>query len=111
MIAVLNWLLNHWWVFFWLAIFGVFEGVRDFFIGIAEAVGGVFTLRHDRKVELARAKAEGEPPPTAALPVPGPCRHRKAVPVRTSEGDVVAWLCRACDTKLPADFSIYEEDL
>ena len=27
MIAVLNWSLNHWYVFFWLAAFGVFEGV------------------------------------------------------------------------------------
>jgi hypothetical protein len=27
-IAVLNWSLNHWWVFFALGAFGVFEGVR-----------------------------------------------------------------------------------
>lgn len=31
----------------------------------------------------------------------GPCRHRRAVPVDTLLGEHVAWLCPACDRRLP----------
>lgn len=32
----------------------------------------------------------------------GPCSHRPAVPVDTCLGERVAWLCPACDQRLPA---------
>jgi hypothetical protein len=35
--------------------------------------------------------------------MPLPCAPRQAVPVLV-DGDVVAWLCPACDTQLPANF-------
>lgn len=35
----------------------------------------------------------------------GPCAHPGAVPVELlDDGDVVAWLCPACDTQLPAEW-------
>ena len=33
MIAVLDWALEHWFLIFILSALGVFEGVRDFFVG------------------------------------------------------------------------------
>lgn len=111
MIAVLNWSLNHWWVFLWLSIFGVFEGVRDFFAGIGAAILELGDRRHERKMELARARTETGPPPAPATLPAAPCRHRNVVGVRDRTETVVAWLCKGCDARLPADFSVYEEDL
>ena len=118
MIAVLNWLLAHWWVFIWLSIFGVFEGVRDFFLGCAEAIGDLFSIRHRRKLELAKAQAKAARAQARAAGIPAdrtlpaaPCRHRNIVGVRDRTDKLVAWLCLGCDTKLPASFSVYEEDL
>lgn len=47
--------------------------------------------------ELAAARI------SAAL---GPCPHEHAVPVHTTglDEDLVAWLCPACYTQLPADW-------
>src|ERR1700724_303842 len=107
-----NWLsivLSYWWVFL---LFGgvILEFVGDVFTTVWCALTDIPKHRHERRMELRRleleARGEGVPP-TA----PGLCRHRKAVPVRGAEGDVLAWLCRACDTQLPRDFSVYEEDL
>jgi Sec-independent protein translocase protein TatA len=39
---------------------------------------------------------------------PVPCAHWQAVPVPGVGGDVVAWLCPACDTQLPANFRVLE---
>lgn len=85
MIAVLNWSLNHWWIFLWLSIFGVFEGVRDFFLGCAEGIADLFSLRHRRKLELAKAQAKAAgAQAAAAVPSAGllrpscPCGHPDA---------------------------------
>lgn len=105
---------GYWWL---IVIFG--GAVLDW---IGEQFGmGMVALRrrrHERRshelelkqldLRIAQARAGQAAPGTAG---PGLCRHRKAVPVRTSAGDVVAWLCPSCDTKLPKEFSIYEEDL
>lgn len=108
MIAVLNWSLDHWYVFFWLAVFGVFEGVRDFFLGIFEAAAGIGERRHERRLEELRLQA----PPALAVPKkPGHCVHRNVVPVVAADETVSAWLCRSCDTQLPADWAVREEDL
>jgi hypothetical protein len=116
-IAVLNWSLDHWFVFFWLAVFGVFEGVRDFFLGIFEAVAGIGERRHERRLEELRLQVPTLPPgyvpPSAALAIPkkpGPCVHRNVKPVISADDELVGWLC-ACDAQLPADWAVREEDL
>jgi hypothetical protein len=115
MVAVLNWLLAHWYVIFWLAIFGVFEGVRDFILGLARAVGSVGDRRHKRRMKELRARERialaGRQEGAAVLPVPGPCVHRNVVPVVSKAEEVVAWLCRSCETRLPAEWAVREEDL
>jgi hypothetical protein len=108
-VAVLNWLLSHWFLIFLLSCFGVFRSVRYFFTDIAEAIGGG---RHEHNTELAGTQAEAVTSPPAAGTLPAaPCRHRNVVSVRDRTDKVVAWLCKGCDTSLPADFSVYEEDL
>lgn len=106
--------ISYWWV--WLLIGGgILDWIAETFdIGVA-ALHRRSKLRHKRKLELkkvelriAQARAGRMEAPT---PAPGLCRHRKAVPVRDGEGDVVAWLCRSCDTQLPKEFSVYTEDL
>ena len=110
MIAVLNWPLNHWYVFFWLAVLGVFEGVRDFFIGIFVAIATIGERRHERRLEEIRAAA---PAPAVSSPLarPGPCVHRNVIPVVAADESVTAWLCKSCDAQLPADWAVREEDL
>jgi hypothetical protein len=110
MIPLLNWLLHHWYVFFWLSIFGFFEGVRDFFVGIAESVAALGDRRHERRLELARAAARELPEP-AARPKPGRCVHRNVKQVRAADDELVGWLCASCDTQLPADWAVVQEDL
>jgi hypothetical protein len=111
-IAVVNWALEHWFLLFFLSVLGVFEDVRDFFVGIWNDVTGV---RHKRRMKelkaqerIARATRQAE---VAALPKPGPCVHRNVTSVVSKADEVVAWLCKSCDAKLPADWSVREEDL
>jgi hypothetical protein len=40
--------------------------------------------------------------------LPAPCAHEQAVPVPAIGGNVVAWLCPACDAQLPANFGVLE---
>jgi hypothetical protein len=112
MIAVLDWALEHWFLFFLLSVFGVFEGVRDFFVGAWTEITGT---RHKRRMKELRAQAKiiraSRHAETAALPKPGPCVHRNVVPVVSKAEETVAWLCRTCDTKLPAEWAVREEDL
>lgn len=103
-------------ILFW--VFGGFTYVGTHYRGAKKSWRKWTAARRDHKLamrrvelEIAQAKAERISPPAASATAPGLCRHRKAVPVRTTEGDVVAWLCTSCDTKLPREFSIYEEDL
>jgi hypothetical protein len=112
MIAVLNWSLDHWWVFFWLAVFGVFEGVREFFFGMFQAIGAITDRRHKQRVKELKLQAKIAAAP--ALPAgtkPGRCVHRNVVPVVAADETVTAWLCRSCDGQLPADWAVREEDL
>lgn len=112
MIAVLNWSIDHWYVFFWLAVFGVFESVRDFFLAIFETVAGIGERKHQRRIEEIRAAA-----PVVTVPAgdpgkkPGHCVHRNVVPVVAADETVSAWLCRSCDAQLDADWAVREEDL
>jgi len=108
MIAILNWSLDHWYAFFWLSVFGVFAGIRDFFASIFNAITGIGERRHQRRIEEIRASAPAAPSP---LPKPGACVHRNVVPVVAADETVSAWLCRTCDTQLPPDWAVREEDL
>lgn len=109
MIAVLNWLLAHWYVFFWLAVFGVFEGVRDFFVETFNMITGV---RHKRRMKELRLRAQiTAPVPASPAVKPGPCVHRRVVPVIAPDETLAAWLCRSCDTQLPPDWAVRQEDL
>jgi hypothetical protein len=113
---IFAWICAYWWLLF---LFGgaILEFVGDVFSATAKALSRRRRTRHKHRLELKRLELEiaratvhaGETP--APAPIPGQCRHRTAVPVRDSDGHVLAWLCRACDSQLPADFSIYVEDL
>jgi hypothetical protein len=111
-ISVLNWALTHWYWFFWLAVFGVFEDVRNFFVKTWKEVTGT---RHKRRMRELRAQERiaraTQHAGSAALPPPGPCVHRNVAAVVSKADEVVAWLCRTCKTQLPADWAVREEDL
>jgi hypothetical protein len=111
-IAVFDWLLSHWFLIFIFGVLGVFDDVRDFFVGIWNDVTGV---RHKRRMKelrarerIARAAARTE---AAALPKPGPCVHRDVAAVVSKGDEVVAWPCKTCKDQLPADWAVREEDL
>lgn len=112
-IAVLNWAGAHWFlIFFPLWALGLFEGVRNFFVGIWKEVTGV---RHKRRMKelrarerIARAAQQAGP---ASLPAPGPCVHRNVTAVVSAADEVVAWLCKTCKAQLPADWAVRQEDL
>jgi hypothetical protein len=80
-------------------------------------------LRHRRRVELAMARpghaaefavpAAVQPLPPSAYPLtaaPGSCRHEKIVPVITSDGEHVRWLCAnpRCLARFDKSVAIYE---
>lgn len=113
MVAVLNWCLHHWYVWLWLSIFGVFEGVRDFFVGIFDAVIALGDRRHERRLAIARAQGSAPAAEVEKAPKPGRCVHRQVKQVRDMDGTLVAWLCLkpGCDKQLPADWAVAKEDL
>jgi hypothetical protein len=117
MIAVLNWGLDHWWVFFWLAVLGVFDGVRDFFVGCAAAIGLSGERRHQRRLEEIRA---AHPVPAEPRSIHGnpdearTCQHHAVVPVHnTVTGEREAWVCTNpdCRTQLPRNWAVEPSDL
>jgi hypothetical protein len=112
MIAVLTWAAEHWFLIFLLSILGVFEGIRDFFVDAWREITGT---RHKRRMKELRAQAKiiraTAKADVAALPKPGLCVHRNVVPVVSKAEEVVAWLCRTCGERLPADWAVREEDL
>jgi hypothetical protein len=112
--AVIGTLISYWWVFL---LFGgaILEWVGEVFNVGLSSLHKRAQLKHERRLELRRLELQVTQAkvnaPVAAAPIPGLCRHRQAVPVRNGDGDVVAWLCKSCDTQLPREFSVYEEDL
>jgi hypothetical protein len=97
MIAVLNWCLDHWFLIFVLSALGVFESVRDFFVGTAEAIAGIGQRRHERRMEELRLQTQVTHSGQRPAVTPGPCVHRNVRPVVGIDGKVKAWLCQ-CDT-------------
>lgn len=112
-------LASYWWVI-WIAI--MFGGSVLAFVGEQFDVGITALRRRARRkrqhqlklrkleLEIARAKA-ANPVAAIAPPKPGPCVHRQVTPVVSVTDEVVAWLCKNCSTKLPADWAVREEDL
>lgn len=109
--------ISYWWVILILGG-GILEWIGETFDVGLSALRKRSKLKHKRKLEalrlelqIAQAKAAGaELVPPGTLPA-APCRHRNVVSVRDGTETVVAWLCKGCDARLPADFSVYEEDL
>src|SRR6185437_12583605 len=95
MIAVLNWSIEHWYVWFWLAVFGVFESVRDFFLAIFETVAGIGERKHRRRMKELKLQAKIAAAPALPAAKPGPCVHRNVTAiVAAGEDEPCAWLCR-----------------
>jgi hypothetical protein len=113
MIAVLNWALEHWFLIFLLSMLGVFEGVRDFFLDMAKAIGAVGERKHKRRMKELRLQARlaAKAPAVGTGKKPGHCVHRNVTPVISKADELVAWLCKTCGTRLDADWAVREEDL
>lgn len=114
-----NWvslLVGYWWL---ILIFGgaALEWIADTFDAGIGAMRRRAKLKHKRNLELKRIELEieqakaGTVVPIAAGKKPGPCVHRNVTPVVSADEEVVAWLCRSCDARLPADWAVREEDL
>lgn len=117
----LRWFLHEdgwiWVMLFWGTICGVTAACRDAVAGAWHAVvhgrhdRQLALLKEQRKLEEARARAR-ELPVAEDDPKPGRCVHRRVVPVIAAGDDApCAWLCKSCDTELPADWAVRQEDL
>ena len=110
---------TNWWWLIWVvpSVLGsVAEWVGDQFgIGLAARRR---KLKEKRKHELAMKKMDLELARAKQLPdvtepgepKPGECVHRRITPVIAGD-EVVAWLCKGCDTQLPATWAVRKEDL
>jgi hypothetical protein len=111
MTALLHWVLDYWFLFFLLGALGVYKSIRDFLVNTWNMIAGA---RHSRRLEKLNAQATLERARAGAdrtAPRPGPCAHRNVVPVISTADELVARLCRSCDTKLDANWAVREEDL
>src|ERR1700733_11044786 len=112
----LSGLLGYWWL---ALLFGgaALEWLGETFDVGLTALYRRAELRHRRQMDLKRVELEilqarswaasASPPPSK----PGPCVHRNVVQVRDHSDELVGWLCRGCDTQLPADWAVRQEDL
>ena len=109
-----NVLVGYWWL---ILLFGgaALEWIGETFDVGLSALYRRAELKHQRQMDLKRVELEilqaksGAVP--SSLPKPGPCVHRKVVPVVAADETVTAWLCKSCDGQLPADWAVREEDL
>jgi hypothetical protein len=102
---------NYWWL---ALIFGsaVAGWVSDSLESARRALSNAARRHHKRR--LARLRLELKVARAGAVtsaPAPGECRHRNITSVRDRQDTIVAWLCRSCDTQLPATWSTCEDDL
>jgi hypothetical protein len=111
MIAVLDWFGAHWFWIFLLAILGVFDWMRDFCVDVARAAANIGERRHKRRMKELRLQAKIAAGEKTLTVKPGHCVHRNVVPVIAADETLTAWLCRTCDTQLPVDWAVREEDL
>lgn len=114
--SILTWLAAWWWL---ALIFGgaALEWIADTFDAGISAMRRRAKLKHKRQMELRRIELEieqakaGTVVPIASAKKPGPCVHRHVTPVIAADETLTAWLCRGCDTQLPPDWAVREEDL
>ena len=112
--SVLETILSYWWLFL---LFGgaILEWVADTFDMGLRALRRRSKDKRKHQVELKRLELEiARARSGTALPAavkPGPCVHRNVAAVVSAADEVVAWLCRTCDEKLPANWAVREEDL
>lgn len=119
---ILTFIAAYWWLalLFGGAITALLEGVRDFFLAMARHVLEGGQRRHERRLELIRARHGGRL--TVGIREDGsevtvapfgsrPCSHpfSKIEPVYGVGGDLVARLCSACQEQLPLDPAVREE--
>lgn len=111
--------------FWWLLLFsGVRRAIASFFLGAREFCLQALEHRHERRLEIIRARRGGQLPVgvredgsvVTVSPAglrPGPCPHRpkNVKAVMGTDGELKSWLCTACDTPLPAGWAVLEEDL
>ena len=107
--TLLGYALAYWWL---LLIFGgaILEWIGEIFDCGLSAIADALQVRHERRLELARARSA----PVAdnpARPMPGRCVHRRVKQVRDVDDELVGWLCVGCDKQLPADWAVAQEDL
>jgi hypothetical protein len=122
--TALAWLGAHWGVLFFLWFLGVFSGVRNFVLDTLSVITG--HPRPSREIELGDEDEDDEdeddePAPAVRAPAPagpsapekkpGPCVHRRVTRIMSVDDELVGWLCTNCDTRLPADWAVREEDL
>jgi hypothetical protein len=106
---------TYWWVLIFCGG-AILEWIGEVCgVGIS-ALARAAEVRHQRKLELARVKADERTQArtvTRLVPAPGPCRHRprNVKPVYGTDQEHKAWLCTACDTQLPKSWAVLEEDL
>jgi hypothetical protein len=118
---------TDWWarIFWgWLIFVGAGEWIGDKYnIGVrALARRRQRRRKHQlalKKLELKIAQEMAGARPATTLEeeekaaAPGPCPHRpRNIKAVIGTDDVLrSWLCTACDTQLPADWAVREEDL
>lgn len=119
MASVLQLLGAYWWL---LLLFGgtILEFIAETFDVGVSALRKRAKAKRRHQVEMKRLELEiaqartGMAPgavPAVTAPKPGPCVHRNVVPVVSRAEEVVAWLCRSCEERLPASWAVREEDL
>lgn len=113
MASVLQLLAAYWWL---LLIFGgtILEFAAETFDVGLSALRKRAKARRRHQVQMKRLElqiARANAPVTAGATMPGRCVHRNVRAVVGTDDEVKAWLCRSCDTQLPADWAVREEDL
>ena len=111
MSAFLGWLLAVGPLVFLLGMLGVYKSIRDFLVHTWNMIAAASHSRRMEELHARMALERARAGAVRAAPKPGPCAHRNVVSVISKTDELVAWLCRSCDTKLPADWAVREEDL
>jgi len=110
-------LIQYWWVAL-ILISWLGEAIADRYNAGLRALNR--RRKDKRKHELAKLKLQlqiaeaGNVTAIGQKKKPGPCVHRNVVPVMSADElqtEPIAWLCRSCQARLPADWAVREEDL
>jgi hypothetical protein len=114
MVPVLNWMLAHWYAWFWLWVFGAFQWGRDLVLNILSGIANIISALtgHNREQEIRQLKAAAKLAKAQAklanLPASSrtdECIHDDVTRVTSVTDETVGWICRNpdCGVQLPAD--------